>query len=104
MCALDCLCRADRSPFAFREALRAAFPGAPAKQSVLLHASLARMLLPPPGADTLDAVRAACERATALLRGREVRIGAVWHVIERSLPIDGDVTELPLGPAAAGSS
>jgi hypothetical protein len=69
---------------------------------VLLHSSLARMLRPPPnGEHTLVAVRAACERATQLLRGTQVRVASVWHVIERALPIAGEVTELPLGPEEA---
>ena len=81
--------------FALREAMRAAFPSAPAKQTVLLHSSLARLLLPP-APDAWAAMCAACDAATAQLRGRDVRFASVWHVIERALPVDGAVTELPL--------
>ena len=89
-----------RTPFALRGALRDAFPAAPAKQSVLLHSSLARLLAPLDAA-ALAAARAACETATAALRGTEVRFNAIWHVVERALPVDGEVTELPLCNTAA---
>jgi hypothetical protein len=88
--------RDDRTPFALRDALRAAFPDAPAKQSVLLHASLARVLTQPASPEALAAVHAACERATQQLRGQEVRVWRVWHIVERALPIDGDITALDL--------
>jgi hypothetical protein len=94
-----CTRRAERAPFTLRERLRAAFPSAPAKQSVLLHASLARVLAPPADAAALAAARAACELATAQLRGREVRCASIWHVIELALPVDGTVTALPLAAA-----
>ena len=94
-------CSEDRTPFALRDSLRDAFPAAPAKQSVLLHSSLARLLLAPLDPADLAAARAACETATAALRGTEVRFNAIWHVVERALPVDGEVTELPLCNTAA---
>ena len=87
---------AERTPFALREAFRAAFPDAPAKQSILLHSSLARFLQMPPSPEALAAATAACERATQLLRGREVPMRSVWHVVEESLPVAGTVTDVPL--------
>jgi hypothetical protein len=86
----------ERTPFAMREAFRAAFPAAPAKQSVLLHSSLARTLQLPPSPEALAAATAACERATQLLHGREVPIESVWHVVESALPVAGLVTDVPL--------
>jgi hypothetical protein len=87
---------AERTPFAMREAFRAAFPAAPAKQSVLLHSSLARTLQLPPSPEALAAATAACERATQLLHGREVPMRSVWHVVESALPVAGVVTDVPL--------
>jgi hypothetical protein len=86
----------DRTPFAMREAFRAAFPDAPAKQSILLHSSLARFLEVPPSQEALAAATAACERATQLLHGREVPMRTVWHVVESALPVAGTTTDIPL--------
>ncbi len=86
----------DGAPFALRASLRRAFPASPGKQAVILHSSLARLLTTPP-LEELQALRAVCEEATAALRGQRVPFDALWYVVERALPIDGDVTELVLG-------
>ena len=91
----------DRTPFELREALRAAFPDAPAKQSILLHSSLARTLQVPPSPEALAAATAACERATQLLHGREVPMRSIWHVVERALPVAGTVVDIPLRSGSA---
>ena len=89
---------ADDAPLRLREQLRAAFPDSPARQTVILHSSLAR-LLAVPTADEVARIREVCAAATAALHGRSVPISSVFYVVERALPIDGDVTELPLGGA-----
>jgi hypothetical protein len=86
----------DGAPLMLREKLRAAFPESPVKQTVILHSSLAR-LLQVPGVEELAAARHACRSATEVLHGRSIRIASVYHVVERSLPIDGELVELPLG-------
>jgi hypothetical protein len=91
---------ADDAPLKLRELLRKAFPASPAKQTVILHSSLAR-LLDVPTAEEVACIREVCAAATAALKGRAVQISSVFYVVERALPIDGDVTELPLGGAPA---
>jgi hypothetical protein len=86
----------DGAPLVQREKLRAAFPESPSKQTVILHSSLAR-LLQVPSVEELAAARQACRSATEVLHGRDIRISSVYHVVERSLPIDGELVEMPLG-------
>lgn len=86
----------DGAPLRLRERLRAAVPGAPAQQTRILHSSLAR-LRDAPGVAGLARLRGACAAASQALHGAEVRCERVWHVVERSLPCDGDVTVCPLG-------
>lgn len=85
----------DGAPLKLRSALRSLLPASPAQQTVLLHSSLAR-LMDVPSPQTVAAIRARCAAATAELQGAVVRFDRVWHVVETSLPCDGDVTALPL--------
>ena len=85
----------DDAPLKMREQLRGAFPASPAKQTVILHSSLAR-LLGVPSAGEVVAMREVCSAATAALRGRTLTISSVFYVVEKALPIDGDLSELPL--------
>ena len=79
-------------PSAFRDALRAALPNAPAAQTVsdehTMHTTLARLLRPPPGAggDAAAATAAAAAIARQLterLCGVEVTLPIAWFVQER---------------------
>jgi len=95
---------ADAAPFRVRKGLRATHPAAPAKQSVLLHSSLLRVLAAPTLPMAAQAAQLACAAATARLRGKVIAFDRLWHVQEVSLPCDGLVTELPLGTALGASA
>jgi len=86
------------TPFAFRAAMRERHADAPAKQAVILHSSLFR-LMAVPTADELQALRAVCEAASSELRGCEVPFTSLWYVLETALPVEGEVFEWPLAQA-----
>lgn len=84
-----------QTPWAFRERMRAAFPGSPAKQSVILHSSLFR-LMEEPQLEEVQRLQGLCEGWTRELRGQELSFAALWYILETALPIDGEVKEMRL--------
>jgi hypothetical protein len=89
---------------ALRARLRAAFPGACSRQSDIVHSTLFRLLSTPGGAPltapAAAALEAACERATAALRGTRLTVRLLWWVEEQEFSsIEGDRLPLPLKEA-----
>ena len=80
-----------------RQLLRHKFPSAPATQTKILHLTLAR-LMDVPSVEQLERITSACSVATHALRTgtHHVKFMHLWHVIERALPIIGDVHEIAL--------
>ena len=84
-----------QTPWHFRERMRAAFPGSPAKQSVILHSSLFR-LMEEPLLEEVVRLRELCEGWTRELHGQELSCSALWYILETALPIDGEVKEMAM--------
>ena len=89
----------------FRARMRAAFPGASARQATIVHTTLLRVLSARPLARAaVEAVDAECRRWTDKLRGTRVTPEALWFVSEYQFStIRGERTRLPLLPPESGS-
>ncbi|CAL8467549.1 g7087 [Coccomyxa elongata] len=99
LCSIDR--RADISRL--RQSLRAAFPGAPRKQTNIIHTTLLRILSPeqlPPA--SIAAIQNECIQWTERLRGTRLSIKKAWYIIENVFStIEGEQTEIVFGSAAA---
>ncbi|KAK9806058.1 hypothetical protein WJX73_010102 [Symbiochloris irregularis] len=83
---------------AFRSHLRKTLPGAPKRQTNIIHTSLLRILSPQQLDDkTREAVQAKCDEWTQKLRGKELPCSALWYLHESYYAnIQGKSTTLSL--------
>ena len=86
-----------------RKALRAAFPGAPPRQSTIVHSSIGRILgTAQLDAATLQAVQEVCDRWTGRLQGYRWSASGLSHVQEETFTtVEGPAMFLPFGDATS---